>query len=106
MSLVEVVPKKYVEIRLFVDYRVLNSKTHLGAYPMPQIQDLLESFQGATVFSTLDLKTAYWQMEMEPESVQKTAFVTFAGLFELLRLPFGLKNAAKSIQREVQPCLH
>lgn len=54
---------------------------------MPQITDIMESLKGAKVFSILDLKSGYWQMEMEQSSVEKTAFCTASGLYEFLCLP-------------------
>lgn len=57
-----IVPKKGGDLKLCVDYRGLNTKTHLDGYPMPQMQDILESLHEASIFSTLDLKSRYWKL--------------------------------------------
>jgi hypothetical protein len=77
---VVVVEKKGGDLRFCVDYRDLNKKTKKDSYPLPRIDDILETLQGSQWFSSLDLASGYWQVEMKPEDIQKTAFITHHGL--------------------------
>ena len=77
----------------FIDYRRLNNVTIRDAHPLPRVDDLLEALNGSTMFGTLDLRQAYWQIRMHPDDREKTAFVTPHGLYEFVRLPFGLSVA-------------
>ena len=92
-SPVILVPKKDGSVRMCVDYRRLNLETIPEQWPLPRITDILDNMLGSKWFSTLDLKSGYYQVAMSPSSIEKTAFVTPDGHFEFLRLPFGLKNA-------------
>ena len=76
-----------------VDFRRLNKVTVSEQWPLPRIDDILDGLLGSKWFSTLDLKSGYYQVAMSPQSIAKTAFITPDGHYEFLRLPFGLKNA-------------
>ena len=81
------------------DYRRLNSVTTDDRYPLPHLQDFNSRLAGMTVFSVVDLVKGFHQIPMSPEDIPKTAIITPFGLFEFLRMPFGLKNAAQAFQR-------
>ena len=68
-------------MRFCVDYRCLNSATKLDEIPLPRIDDTLDALAGAKYFTTLDMASGYWQVEMEPTTIEKTAFITYAGLY-------------------------
>ena len=87
------VKKKDNTLRICVDYRRLNTISSTDAYPMPRIDDLIDSLGGATYISTLDLSRGYWQVPVEETDKPKTAFCTHFGLFHFNVMPFGLKGA-------------
>ena len=98
-SPVVMVRKKDGGWRMCVDYRRLNSVTKFDSFPLPRLDEALDAFAGATVFSSLDLAMAYHQVPVKPSDVEKTAFVTHVGLFEMSKMPFGLCNAPSTYQR-------
>ena len=81
------------------DYRALNAATEDDRYPIPHLQDFASRLVGMSIFSKIDLVRAYNQVPMNKDDIAKTAIITPFGLFEFLRMPFGLKNAAQTFQR-------
>ena len=84
------VPKKNGEVRSCVDYRRLNWLKKKDVYPLPRIDDSLDQLTGSSYFSIIDLKSGYWQVQMDQEDCEKAAFCTPDGLFEFTCMLFGL----------------
>ena len=98
--------KKDGGLHFCIDFRKLNVRTKKDSYPLPCIQETLESLEGSHIFSSFDFKLGFWQVEMDEASKQFTAFtVGSLGFFECEHMPFGLCNAPATFQRLMQNCL-
>lgn len=88
-----------------MDYWKLNDVTHKCAYPLPRIEEFLTGLRTAAWYSTLDLASGYWQVELHTHDKEKTAFATPFGLYQFVHMPFGLCNAPTTFHRLMQRCL-
>ena len=103
---VMLVRKKDGSLRFCIDFRRLNARTKKDTYPLPRMQETMESMVGTRHFSCMDLKSGFWQVQLDEESRQYTAFtVGSMGVYEFLCRPYGLCNATATFQHLMQNCL-
>ena len=86
-------------------YRKLNNVTVQDAYPLPRVDDTLDSLHGCNLFSTMDLASGYWQLAMSESDREKSAFSTPMGLYEFTVLPMGVCNGPATFQRAMEKIL-
>ncbi|KAL7844430.1 hypothetical protein SRHO_G00229690 [Serrasalmus rhombeus] len=104
-KLKERLKKKDGSWRFCVDYRRLNAATKAGSYPLPRIDDAVDKVAGSSWFSSLDLRSGYWQVELTPEAREKTAFTLGVGLWQFRVMAFGLRNAPATFERLMERVL-
>ena len=105
-SMVVLVRKKDGSLRFCIDLRCLNACTIKDACSLPCVDETLDCLGGAHIFTSLDMKSGYWQVEMDEDSKEFTAFtVGPLGFYECDRMPFGLTNAPATFQHLMESCL-
>ena len=105
-SAVVLVCKKDGALRFCIDLQKLNAHTIKDAQTLPRIEESLDSLCGVVIFTSLDLKSGYWQVELDEDSIPYTAFMVGPFRFyECLQMPFGLTNAPATFQHLMENCL-
>lgn len=104
-SPIVVIRKKNGSVRLCIDYRKLNMQTIKDAYALPNVEESFRALTGSKWFSVLDLKSGYYQIEMNDADKAKTAFVCPLGFWEWNRMPQGITNAPSTFQRLMERCM-
>jgi Reverse transcriptase (RNA-dependent DNA polymerase) len=99
------VPNPDGTTRFCVDYRQVNAITRKDAYPMPRLDECINSLGKAKFFSTLDANSVFWQIPLDDSSKDKTTFTCHSGTFRFKRMPFGLINAPATFQRAMDVIL-
>ncbi|GBO25213.1 Retrovirus-related Pol polyprotein from transposon 297 [Araneus ventricosus] len=100
-SPVVIVRKKDGAPRVCIDYRRLNKVVVRDRFPLPLIEDILDRLQGSRIFSTIDLKNAFFHVDVNKDSRKYTSFVTHEGQYQFLKVPFGLCNSPAMFQRYI-----
>ncbi|CAG9830104.1 unnamed protein product [Diabrotica balteata] len=100
-SPIVLIKKKTNDFRLCVDYRSLNKITLRDNFPIPLIEDQLCQLKDKRYFSTLDLKSAFYHVNVEESSIKYTSFVTPSAQYEFLKMPFGLRNSPSVFMRYI-----
>ncbi|UYV76033.1 hypothetical protein LAZ67_13002225 [Cordylochernes scorpioides] len=100
-SPIALVTKRDKSKRFCVDYRRINEIIAPDVHPLPLIENILDKLSRAKYFSSADISSAYWQVEIDPSSRHLSAFVTLDGQYEFCRLPFGMRNSPQIFERAI-----